>query len=105
MLVQAKHVGRAALVGMPVLTALLWLASGREVFTKSGKAAQVAVMDPLFGDTTTQTQFVRGPIFGFYVGLDGIMMVTLACVAAGAIWWWAARRRRRATQLIGGTRA
>ena len=105
MSLQAKHVGWAALVGMPLLTAILWLTSGREVFTKSGKPAQLAVVDPLFGDTSTQTQFVRGPIFGFYVGLDGIMMVTLACVAAGAIWWWLTRRRRRATQLVGGTQA
>jgi hypothetical protein len=100
---RGKLVCRLALLGLPLLTALLWIASGREVFSKSGKAAQVAVRDALFGDTTVQTQFVPGPIFGWYIGLDLVAVVALVCLAAGSAWWWLARRRR-ALEPSGGSK-
>ena len=40
------------LVGLPGLIWIAWLVSGREVFTKGGKAMQVAVRDELFGDVS-----------------------------------------------------
>jgi hypothetical protein len=94
---RGKQVGRASLVGLPVLVvALLWLASGRGVFTASGKAVPVAVRDTLFGDTTVETRFVSGPVFGYYIGLDAVVVLAVLTLVSGLIWWWIARRRRGA---------
>jgi hypothetical protein len=101
---QGKYLLYTILVVIPVLTAVLWLASGHEVFSKSGKAAQVTVSDPLFGDTTTQTQFVRGPILGYFVGLDAVAVVTAICLAIAIVCRWVARRRR-VQQIPGGAQA
>jgi hypothetical protein len=87
--------GLIILIGVPVLFAILWLVSGHGVFTKSGEATEVVVRDPLFGDTLTETRFVRGPIFGYYVGLDLLLLSVVAALIAAAIWWLLARRRRR----------
>ena len=94
MMTRAKTVGVAILVGLPVLTGVLWLSSGHEVLTKSGKNVAVTVQDELFGGTEAELRFVRGPLLGYYVGLDAVGVVTAVAVASGAIWWWAARRRR-----------
>jgi len=93
----------AVLVGIPVLVAALWLASGREVFTKHLRVVSVTVTDPLFGDTTVEQRFVAGPIFGYYVGLDLVLgavllSLVLACLPyaiAGIAWLLAHRRTAR----------
>ena len=90
-----KSVVVGLLIGLPGLMWIAWLASGREVFTKAGKAAQVAVRDELFGDTVVQTRFVPGPILGHYVGLDLAIAATVAALVVGAILWWLGRRRER----------
>jgi hypothetical protein len=90
-----KYGVTGGLVGLPALTWIAWLASGREVFTKAGKAREVAVRDELFGDLVTQTRFVPGPIFGHYIGLDLAIAVSLAALAVGTVLWWRARRGRR----------
>ncbi len=105
MRIRGKLGGIVALAGLPVLVGVLWMASGREVFSKSGKAAQVELRDPLFGDSTVQTRFVPGPVLGYYIGLDLVVVVTLAAMSVGAIWWWIARRRRRAARLAEGAHA
>ncbi len=97
--------GGVALVALPVLAGILWAASGREVFSKSGKAVQIEVRDPLFGDTTMQTKLAPGPVLGYYVGLDLVVSAALAAAAAGLIWWWVARRRRRAARMAEGVHA
>ena len=97
--------GCVALVGLPVLVCALWLASGREVVSKSGKAMQVEVANPLFGDTTVETQFKPGPVLGYYVGFDLVVVSTLGAATLGLIWWLLARRRRRTVQPHGGTKA
>ncbi len=103
MLARRNIAGLVVLVGVPLVMAILWLASGREVFTKSGKAVEVAVRDPLFGDTTTRTELAPGPIFGYYIGLDLLILALLAAVVAGGLWWWIARRRSRAARSSEGT--
>jgi hypothetical protein len=98
-----KYTRWLVVIGLPLLAWAAWLASGREVFTKGGKAVQVAVRNELFGDTDLQTQWARGPLFGWYVGLDVAVLVTLAAlVAAGVLWWRMRRQRRRAAPAHGG---
>ena len=80
---------------VPLLVGVMWLLSGRPVFTSSGRAVEVLVSDPLFGDALPQTRFVPGPIFGYYVGLDLLIATVLLALAAGVIWWWLGRRQRR----------
>ncbi len=85
------------LVVLPLAAAVLWLSSGHETFTKSGKAVQVPVKD-IFGETAMQWQFVPGPIAGFYIGLDfvaGAALVALAGEAVLLLIWWLGRRRAR----------
>jgi hypothetical protein len=102
MYARRRVAGLILLIGIPVLMGALWLVSGRETFTKWGRSTQVLIQDPLFGDTFAETRFVRGPIFGYYVGLDLFLLSVLAAVVLGAIWWWLARRRRRVTHSAQG---
>lgn len=95
MYARRRLAGLVIVIGIPVLLAVLWLASGRETFTKSGKPTEVLVQDPLFGDTLTETRFARGPILGYYIGLDLVLLSVLAALIVAAAWWWLARRRRR----------
>jgi hypothetical protein len=95
----------AVVTGLPALLWIAWLASGREVFSKSGKPMEVAVRDELFGDTIVQTRFVRGPLLGYYVGLDLAVAATVAALVAGWTFWRITRRRgRRAAQVDRGSR-
>ncbi len=75
-----------ALLGVPLLAALLWLASGRETLTKSGKAVEFTVRDELFGDTLVERRLVPGPVLGYYVGLDVVAVTALATLVSGFIW-------------------
>ena len=84
----AKRIWTAALIGLPLVVMVLWLASGREIFTKSGKAVDVQVRDELFGTTFVQRQFVPGPILGHYIGLDLVVLAVILCLAAWAISKW-----------------
>jgi hypothetical protein len=103
MVTRSKLVGVSVLAGLPLLAAILWLVSGREVLTKSGKVVAVSVQDDLFGGVNLEGRFVSGPLFGYYVGLDLVGVVTGAAIIAGLLWWWAARRKRRsAPQAEGG---
>ena len=83
------------LVAVPLLSAALWLASGREVFTKSGRALEVHVADDLFGGTNTETRFEPGPVLGYYIGLDLVGAATGLAAVAAIVWWRLAIRRRR----------
>lgn len=105
MYARRRLAGLIILIGVPVLLAVLWLASGRETFTKSGKATEVVVRDPLFGDTLTETRFMPGPILGYYIGLDLLLLSVLFAAIVAAVWWWLARRRRRLTNSAKETRA
>ena len=91
---------RGTLIGLPVAVAVFWLASGREVLTKAARAVTVQVPDTLFGDTNIQTQFVRGPVFGYYVGLDAVIITTLLCTAVAGAWWLFGRRRARPKEAV-----
>jgi hypothetical protein len=83
------------LVGLPVFAAVLWLSSGREIVTKSGRPVTVQVKDELFGGSNEETHLVPGPIFGYYIGLDLVGAVTAAALGGGAVLWWVSRRRHR----------
>jgi hypothetical protein len=95
MLTRGKLLGVLLLTGLPVLTAVLWLASGRQALTKSNRIVSVTVTDELFGGANVEQQLVRGPLLGYYVGLDLVGAVTVAAVICALIWWWIARRRGR----------
>lgn len=72
-------------MGIPVLVAILWLASGRETLTKHERVVSVTVKDELFGDTNTVSQLRPGPIFGYYVGLDLVIIAVLGSLITLAI--------------------
>jgi hypothetical protein len=93
------------LAGVPAAVWVAWLGSGRDVFTAPEKAVEVAVRDPLFGDTVEHTEMRRGPIGGYYVGLDLALAVTVAALVVGGLAWWLigrGGRRRRAAQVERG---
>jgi hypothetical protein len=90
----ARRVWIAVLIGLPLAAMGLWLAGGREVLTKSGKAVDVQVPDELFGTTFVQKQFVPGPILGYYIGLDLVFMTVVLCLAAWTISRWVVRSRK-----------
>ena len=95
MLTRGKLLGVLLLIGLPVLAGILWLASGREALTKSDRIVAVTVTDELFGGTNVEQQLVRGPLFGYYIGLDLVGAVTVVAIVCALIWWWVTRRRRR----------
>ena len=72
-----------------------WLASGREVFSKSGKALEVGVRNELFGDVELQVQLQRGPVLGYYIGLDLAIAVTVVALIIFGMVWLSSRRGRR----------
>lgn len=90
----------AALVGVPLLTIVLYLISGRELFTKNNRIVGVTLTDELFGGSEVVQQSVRGPIFGLYIGLDLVMVTVLLSLAIGIIWWLVHRRRNLRKQPI-----
>jgi uncharacterized protein (TIGR03382 family) len=92
-------IGGGLLAAVPVLTFILWLASGRETLTKSVRNVEVSVRDELFGDFTLEVRPVRGAILGYYIGLDLVIGVTIAATVAAVAWWWIARRRRSAAPM------
>ena len=78
-----------------VLTLALWLASGRASLTKSARNVTVEVRDELFGDVTTREDFERGPIFGYFIGLDAVTVVAGTAVVASGLAWFLTRKRVR----------
>lgn len=91
---------RVVLLGVPLLAAVLWLASGHEILSKAERAVDVEVKDPLFGDTIVQKQFVRGPVFGCYVGLDSVIVISVASLAIGGGTWLLRRQRDRRKETV-----
>lgn len=62
-------------IGMILLAGVvcgMWLGSGREILTKSSRAVEIEVYDDVFGDSLPRTELVRGPIWGYYIGLDAV---------------------------------
>ncbi len=96
-----KIVKQTLLVGAPLLVSVLWLASGREVFTKSRRLVEIEVRDDLFGDMITETQMVRGPVLGYFVGLDLVAVTASVSLTVGGIMLWSGRRKRTRTKLKG----
>ena len=85
-----------ALIAVPIGTAGLWLASGREILTKSAKAVSVSARDELFGETFVQQEDgsrAPPPVLGYYVGLDLVIVVTAVCLVLSIVAWWVARRK------------
>jgi hypothetical protein len=76
-----------------MLAGILWLASGREVLTKPARVVSVTQTDPLFGDTMVVQEFVRGPVFGYYVGLDLVLAAALVSLVVAGVLWLLARHR------------
>lgn len=97
MMTRGQVLGCIALVGAPLLVAVLWLVSGRERFTHARKIVEVLVRDEVFGDTHPEQHFVAGPIFGHYVGADALLLTVVAAALGGTAWWLVGRRRLRAT--------
>lgn len=78
-------------VGAIVLA--LWVASGRVSLTKSSRSVTVQVRDDLFGDVTAREEFERGPIFGYFIGLDAVGAIFSACIIASVVAWVLTRGR------------
>jgi hypothetical protein len=95
-----RLVFRGILLGVPLLAAVLWLVSGRQIFTQAERAVTIQVPDKLFGGMNTETHFVRGPIFGYYVGLDAVVVTTFVCVVIGGVSWLLRRRRERRKETL-----
>ncbi len=91
---------RAVLLGVPLLAAVLWLASGREVLTKSARVVDIEVKDDLFGDTVVEKRFVRGPVFGWYVGLDSVIVLSAGALAISGGAWLVGRWRDRRKEAV-----
>jgi len=91
-----NHLWPALLLGLPLLTAALWAGSGAERLTKPVRYVERQVRDELFGDVQSETQPVRGPVLGYFVGLDAVAGMTFGCAAAAAFtWFWQRRAGRR----------
>ncbi len=74
------------LAGVSAVVFGLWLASGRETLTKHTRFVDVVVADDLFGDANVEKRPVRGPILGYYVGLDAAAAAAAAAlVIAGVV--------------------
>lgn len=86
---------RLILICIPMLAMVLWLASGREVLTKTGKYVEVEIVDEVFRDKTTEYQLVRGPILGCYIGLDLVLGSTAGSLAVGGVSWFVRHRRKK----------
>lgn len=83
---------------LPPLAALgLWAGSGRENLTKSTKNVQVEAVDDVFGDRITRTEARRGPVFGYFVGLDAVAGAAAVGLMAGGVWIWRLRRGVKST--------
>lgn len=91
-------VAPTVLLLVPLALGALWLVSGRETLTKRTRYQTVRVTDPVFGDVIEQTQALRGPVAGYFVGLDAVAGSAAACAAAWAVGRWLARRARRAAE-------
>ncbi len=92
------------LIAVPAAAWVACLASGREVFTKAGKAAEITTRD-IFGDAQVEIQFQRGPILGYFIGLDLAVAVTVVALMVGGLAWWVHcrhARRQRAAQVNRG---
>ncbi len=85
---------------VPLIVAALWLVSGHEVLTKHEKAVTVAVQDPLFGDTSLEQRFVAGRIFGYYVGLDLVIVSAVVCAGIALGMWLILRHRANRTTTV-----
>ncbi len=94
----ARRAFGGILLVLPIMTAGLWLASGRETLTKSARVIEVQARDELFGDTFIQEKLVRGPIFGYYIGLDLVIAVAAACLMIWLVWRVARYLRRNRPQ-------
>lgn len=64
-------------LGLPALAGALWLASGREIFTKGAKPIAVEYPNEKFGGVDQRVEFVPGPILGHYIGLDSVIGAAL----------------------------
>lgn len=91
----------AIMLVIPLIAAILWAVSGFERLTKSGKHVPVPPQNDVFGDSDPVLQLQPGPIFGYYIGLD---LVLISFVSAVAIVFaaWLVERRRRPTPLLHG---
>src|SRR5437764_222747 len=74
---------RFVLLALPVVAVALWIGSGRETFTKHAKVVQVEARDDVFGDAVTEARIVRGPILGYFVGLDIVIVSAAASLVIG----------------------
>lgn len=93
----------AVLALVPIGVAGLWAMSGREGVTKGAKVIRVREQDELFGDVVERDVLTPGPIFGYFVGLDGVLVSLggAALLAVGVLWF---TRRRRSPHGGGGER-
>ena len=84
--VSVKRLTYWAVLGcIPAVALGLWLASGRGVWTQRVRFVSATVTDPLFGDTSQVQQAVPGPIHGYYVGLDVVVVAALLAVAIASL--------------------
>ncbi len=88
---------RTVLICIPLLAGLLWIVSGREILTKTGKPVEVIEIDA-FGDPNPIIHFEPGRVFGYYVGLDAVAGTAALSLFAATVLWWRQRRRRRRSQ-------
>lgn len=82
---------------MPLLFAALWFFSGRERLTKREKIVELDVLDDTFGDRITRVESRRGPVLGYFIGLDAVVIAAAAGIAIGGVGWWIHRRHARSS--------
>lgn len=98
MLIDRKHARHWVwwlMVGAPVAMTGLWLGSGREVLTKQRRPVEIMVEDRVFGDSVTEIHWAPGPIFGYYIGVDLVVLAASCSLAIAGVMGWRARRAGR----------
>ena len=85
---------RVALIILPIVIGGLWLGSGRETLTKPFRSVEVEVQDDLFGGTNEEYHPIRGPVLGYFIGLDAVIVTSIVSAGLLAFTGWSMHRQR-----------
>lgn len=81
------------LVALVSIVTLLWHFGGQERLTKTFKTISKPFEDPDFGDVTMRDEVVRGPVLGYFVGLDAVIVIAIGAAIVAGVTMLATRRR------------
>lgn len=79
-----------ALIVAELGTLAKWLYDGRQILTKQQMPVEKIVRDEVFGTTISTTEFVNG----FWLGLDIVVPILVACSICAGFCLWQMRRTR-----------